>query len=130
MTEQQQEPGPGDGQGDGGGEASRISTLEAIQQRIAELAEKVDRALSGGGGGGGGQQGSREPSRAAGGQQAVADDRRREIREELASLRQQEAAEKERSDVQSRLGKIERKFEQAPRELRRVEKIMGWHGRP
>lgn len=49
-----------------------------------------------------------------------------EIREELAKLRKQEAAEKRQADLEARVAKAERAVERPPREHRRVHYAMGW----
>jgi len=117
----------GDGDDGGDGESSRILSLESINDALAALTEKVERALSGGGRGGGrrpqpGGSGSSRPTYAD-----TAEERRREIRDELGALRAQEQADKERGEISTRLGKVEKALERPPRQLRRVEEWMGWH---
>lgn len=124
----------GDGRDEAGqdAETGRILTLESISERIEALSRRVEQALSGGGRGGGeprhGGSGVNTPFTPGRGTQAeAAEERRREIREELAALKRQEAADAERADMAARLGKLEKAAERPPRELRRIEQFMGWH---
>lgn len=121
-------PPPDDGGDDGGGEGGRIRSLESLSEAIERLEQRVERALGLGGGGG---RRAREPGGSGSSQRQTmadsADDRRREIREELSALRAQERADAERGELMTRLGKVEKSLERAPRQLRRIEEIMGWH---
>jgi len=121
--------GGGDGDGGGGGENGRILSLQGINDALADLAEKVERALSGRGGGPAASQ-PRNSEPGGSGRMTYADSaeaRRREIREELAALKAQERADAERGDIMTRIGKVEKALERPPRQLRRIEEFMGWH---
>jgi hypothetical protein len=111
----------------GGGETGRIRSLDALAESIARLEERVTRALGAG-------QPSRSRPEPGGSESSPrrtladgADERRREIREELAALKSQEKADAERGEMATRLGKIEQAMEKPPRQLRRIEELMGWH---
>jgi hypothetical protein len=49
-----------------------------------------------------------------------------EIREELAKLRKQEAAEQKQADLEKRVAKAEKAAERPPREYKRIHHAMGW----
>jgi len=107
-------------------ENGRILSLESINDALAALTEKVERALSGPGAG----RARRRPEPASSGRPSMAEtaeERRREIREELAALKRQEQADAAQGEVMTRLGKVEKALERAPRQLRRIEERMGWH---
>lgn len=114
--------------GGGDGETGRIRSLDALAEALERLEDKVERAFTGGrarntrarelGGSGGSSRMTLADN---------ADERRREIREELSALRAQERADAERGDLMTRLGRVEKAVEQAPRQLRRIEERMGWH---
>ncbi|HEY2309461.1 MAG TPA: hypothetical protein VGI05_26585 [Streptosporangiaceae bacterium] len=121
------EDGAAEGDDGGGGEGARIRSLDDLSAAIERLEQRVSRAFSGGSRSRpepGGSGSSPRPTQADN-----ADARRREIREELAALRGQEKADAERGDLMTRLGKVEKSLERAPRQLRRVEEMMGW-GKP
>lgn len=109
------------------GETGRIRSLDALADALERLEAKVERAFTAGR-----PRNSRGRELGGSGSSRVsladnADDRRREIREELAALRAQERADAEKGELLTRLGKVEKAVEQAPRQLRRVEERMGWH---
>jgi hypothetical protein len=49
-----------------------------------------------------------------------------EIRDELAKLRKQEAAEQKQADLEKRVAKAEKAAERPPREYKRIHHAMGW----
>lgn len=106
------------------GETGRIRSLDALADALERLEDKVERAF------GAGRARNSRSQPASSGRMTLADnadERRREIREELAALKAQEKADADRGDLMTRLGKVEKAVEQAPRQLRRIEERMGWH---
>lgn len=110
-------------------EASRITTLDAIQDKLDKLAEQVASMARGG----------TEKAHDAAAEHTVrrlerptttleaAEDRRREIRDELAALRKQEQADAQAAALNDRIGKLEKAAEKVPRQFRKIEQLMGWH---
>jgi hypothetical protein len=107
------------------GETSRIRSLGELHDKIDRLAGKVEEIFTGPGRQGQPRAESRGGPRPATAAETAAD-RRGEIREELAALRRQEQAENDTADMRKRVGKLERAAQKPPRELRRIEKMMGW----
>jgi hypothetical protein len=116
---------PEDDDGDDG-EGSRIRSLDALAEAVERLEQRVSQAF-----GAGRARNTRGSQPGGSGRRLTladnADERRREIREELAALKAQEKADAERGDLMTRLGKVEKSLERAPRQLRKVEERMGWH---
>lgn len=108
-------------------ETHRILSLDDLHSAVAELTKKVDRVLSGGAAGPEGGARAAPAGRPAT-RAETGEDRRREIRDELTALRAQEKSDAAREELTGRVGKIEREraAERKPKELRRVERIMGW----
>lgn len=120
--DQQQQPGDGaqpDDDGYAEGEDSHRATVASLDERLDRLEALVRNALRGGGGG--------APAR--GSRQADEDARRQEMSQALADLRKQEKADRQMTAMAATVRKLERAAEQVPREIRRVEQFMGWHGR-
>lgn len=117
-------PEQGGGQ-EGGSTETRLTSLEGKLDQLADLVRGLaDKSH--------GAAASHEqakldrPSQATETAAGRAESLRGEIAAELGKLRQQEKSDQQAADTAARLKKVEQRLEQAPRQFRRVEEIMGW----
>jgi hypothetical protein len=100
-------------------ERRRVNML-SLDEKVSALAARVEQFLSG-------SPARPGPAPRPAGRAGEAEDRRREIREELASLRRQERADRQARTMTARLKAVEAAtVDRPPRELRRIEKMFRW----
>jgi hypothetical protein len=117
------------GQAPAAGGGSTEQRLTGLETKLDELAALVrGQAAKGGqqvtppGAATGGNAGAPSTETAAGRAESL----RAEIAAELGKLREQEKHDAEAASQADRLKKVEEALERAPRQFRKVERVMGW----